>query len=141
VKWRCYVSCADGKKRAVVSSPLVNGILAYTSSAMVEKSEQTQVWIAVVGVAPRDGCELLSVNKGAYINFLTLASSEAEYRAKVAGALGYYCLELLEFEDVRPFSRSDGSSEEIVLIAEELERDNNPQHVRFSTFHTFPRVM
>jgi hypothetical protein len=108
---------------------------------MVEKSEQTQVWIAVVGVAPRDGCELLSVNKGAYINFLTLASSEAEYRAKVAGALGYYCLELLEFEDVRPFSRSDGSSEEIVLIAEELERDNNPQHVRFSTFHTFPRVM
>ena len=108
---------------------------------MGEKSEQTQVWIAVVGVAPREGCELLSVNEGAYINFLTLASSEAEYRAKVAGALGYYCLELLEFEDVRPFSRSDGSSEEIVLIAEELERDNNPQHVRYSTFHTFPRVM
>jgi len=109
-------------------------------TAMGEKSEQTQVWIAVVGVAPREGCELLSVNKGAYINFLTLANSEAEYRAKVSGALGYYCLELLEFEDVRPFSRSDGSSEEIVLIAEELERDNNPQQVRYSTFHTFPRA-
>ena len=67
--------------------------------------------------------------------------SEAEYRAKVAGALGYYRLELLGFEGVRPFSRTDDSSDKIVLIAEELERDNNPQHVRFSTFHTFPRVM
>jgi hypothetical protein len=108
---------------------------------MGEKSEQTQVWIAVVEVAPREGCELLSVSEGAFINFLTLASSEAEYRAKVAGALGYYCLELLEFEDVRPFSLPEGSSEEIALIAEELARDNNPQHVRYSTFHTFPRVM
>ena len=108
---------------------------------MGEKSGRTQVWIAVVGVAPREGCELLSINEGAFINFLTLARSEAEYRAKVAGALEYYRLELLEFEDVRPFSLSDGSSEEIVLIAEELERDNNPQHVRYSTFHIFPRVM
>jgi hypothetical protein len=76
---------------------------------MGEKSEQTQVWIAGVGVVPRDGCELLSANQGAYINFLTLASSEAEYRAKVAGALSYYYLELVEFEDVRHFSPSDGT--------------------------------
>ena len=108
---------------------------------MGETSEQTQVWIAVVGVVPREGCELLSANEGAYINFLTLARSEAEYRAKVSGALSYYGLELEEFEDVRPFSLSDGSSQEIVSIAEELERDNNPQHVRYSTFHIFPRVM
>ena len=108
---------------------------------MGEKTEQTQVWIAVVGVVPREGCELLLANQGAYINFLTLASSEAEYRAKVAGALGYYCLELMEFEDVRPFSLSDNSSEEIISIAEQLARDNNPQHVRYSTFHIFPRVM
>jgi len=104
-------------------------------------SEQTQVWIAVVGVVPRQGCELLSANQGAYINFLTLATNEAEYRAKVAGALSYYCLELVEFENVRPFSLSDGSSQEIVTIAEELARGNNPQHIRYSTFHIFPRVM
>lgn len=65
---------------------------------MGEKFEQTQVWIAVVEVAPREGCELLSVNEGAFINFLTLARSEAEYRAKVASALGYYRLELLELK-------------------------------------------
>jgi len=116
-------------------------LLPYTASAMGDNSEPTQVWIAVVGVVPREGCELLSANQGAYINFLTLASSEAEYRAKVAGALSYYCLELVEFENVRPFSPSDGSSQEIVSIAEELARGNNLQHVRYSTFHIFPRVM
>lgn len=108
---------------------------------MGEESECLKAWIGVVGVTPREGCELLSAHEGAYINFLTLAHNEAEYRAKVAGALGYYRLELLEFEDVRPFSHAEGSSQEITSIAEELERHNNPQHVRYSTFHTFPRVM
>jgi hypothetical protein len=45
----------------------------------------------------------------------------------VAGAFGYYSFELVEFEDVRPFSPSDVSSQEIVSIAEELARGNNPQ--------------
>lgn len=124
-----------------MASPPKQQPLAYTVSAMGEKTEQSQVWIAVVGVVPGEGCELLPANQGAYINFLTLASSEAEYRAKVGAALSDYRLELVEFEDVRPFSRSDGSSQEIVSIAEELERGNNPQHVRYSTFHIFPRVM
>jgi hypothetical protein len=89
----------------------------------------------------RSGCELLSSDEGAYVNFLTLANSEAEYRAKVAGALCHYCFELVEFEDVRPFSTSDNPSQEILSIAEELQRRGNPQHVRYSTFHTFLRVM
>lgn len=121
-----------------IIAPAISGLYCY---AVEDKSEQAQVWIGVVGVVPREGCEVLSAGKGAYINFLTLANSEAEYRAKVAGALGYYHLELLEFEDVRPFSVSDGSSQEIVAIAEELKQNENPQHVRYSTFHTFPRVM
>jgi hypothetical protein len=92
--------------------------------------EDRQVWIGVAGVVPRSGCELLSPDKEAYVNFLTLANSEAEYRAKVTGALWHYRLELLEF-----------SSEEILLVAEQLKRHGNPQHVRYSTFHTFPRAM
>ncbi len=95
----------------------------------------------MAGVIPRAECDLLSHDEGAYINFLTLATGEAEYRAKVAGALNYYGLQLLELLDVRPFSPSDGSSREIMSIAMELERDGNPRHVRYSTFHTFPRVM
>ncbi len=108
---------------------------------MAEASDQAVVWIGVAGVVPREGCELLSAGEGAFINFLTLASSEAEYRAKVVGALVYYRLELLEFEDVRALSQSDRPSEDILAIAAELELNNNPKHVRYATFHIFPRVM
>lgn len=99
------------------------------------------VWIGVVEIVPREGCGLLEPEEGAFVNFLTLAASDSEYRAKVIGALSDYRLELLGFEDVRPFSTSDRWSEEILQIAEELELDQNPQHVRYATFHTFPRRM
>jgi hypothetical protein len=99
------------------------------------------VWIGVVGVVPREGCELLSPDEGAYTNFLTLARGDSEYRAKVIGALFYYQLELLEFENVRPFSWSDTPSEEILAIAVKLEEERNPQHVVYATFNTFPRKM
>jgi hypothetical protein len=99
------------------------------------------VWIGVVGVLPREGCELLSPQTGAFVNFLTLAASEFEYRAKVMGALSSYRLDLLEFQDVRPLSESDAASEEILAIAAELECSRNYEHVRYATFHTFSRVM
>jgi hypothetical protein len=76
------------------------------------KGQDAVVWIGVVGVVPRSGCELLSADEGAYTNFLTLARSDSEYRPKVIGALFDYQLELVEFEDVRPFSVSNYPSEE-----------------------------
>jgi hypothetical protein len=108
---------------------------------MAEVMYHAVVWIGVVGVAPQDGCELLAPNEGAFINFLTLASSDSEYRAKVRGALSHYRLDPLEFEDVRPLSDSDNPSQEILSIAAELEESRNPKHVRYATFHIFPRVM
>ena len=106
----------------------------------MEELAEVKVWIGVVGVIPREGCELLSPDKGAFVNFLTLASSDSEYRAKVTGALSHYRLELLEFEDVRPLSVSDMPSKEILAIAAELEENRNPHHVRYATFNTFPRM-
>jgi hypothetical protein len=108
---------------------------------MAEVTHHTVVWIGVVGVVPREGCELLAPHEGAFINFLTLASSESEYRAKVSGVLSSYRLDPLEFEDVRPLSDSDNPTEEILSIAAELEESKNPKHVRYSTFHIYPRVM
>jgi hypothetical protein len=52
-----------------------------------ERTEPAVVWIGVVGVVPRADCELLSPQTGAFVNFLTLASSESEYRVKVIGSL------------------------------------------------------
>ena len=79
--------------------------------------------------------------RGAFVNLLTLASSDSEYRAKVSGPLSSYRLNPLEFENVRPLSASDSPDEEILSIAAELEEDRNLKHVRYSTFHTYPRVM
>ena len=62
----------------------------YTASAMAEVTYHAVVWIGVVGVVPQEGCELLAPQEGAFINFLTLANSESEYRAKVSGALSAY---------------------------------------------------
>jgi hypothetical protein len=112
-----------------------------TACAMTQVRDQPEVWIGVAGVVPREGCELLSPHEGAFVNFLTLASSDSEYRAKVTGAIFFYLLDLLEFQDVRPLSQSDRPSQEILSIAAELEESRNPKHVRYATFHTFPRVM
>lgn len=102
---------------------------------------QKRVWIAVAGVVPHDGCELLDLDKGAYVNFLTLAADEAEYRSKLEFTLRDYRLDLLELCDVRPFSLSEDPAEEIVAIADELQQEQNPKHVRYASFHTFPRTM
>ncbi len=57
---------------------------------MGSEATDAVVWIGMVGMVPREGCELLSPDEGAYVNFLTLASSDSEYRAKVMGALSHY---------------------------------------------------
>ena len=113
---------------------------SYTA-CMESDAADPVVWIGIVGVVPREACELLSAEEGAYVTFLTLATSDKEYRVKVIRALSYYRLELLEFQDVRRLPESDNTSEEILAIAEELEQNRNPEHVRYGTFHTFPRKM
>jgi hypothetical protein len=60
---------------------------------------------------------------------------------KISRALIYYRLDLVDIEDLRPLLDSDGASEEIMTIAEELRTNGNPKHVRYATFHLFPRVM
>jgi hypothetical protein len=49
--------------------------------------------------------------------------------------------EFVEFEDVRPMSPTDEATEKILSIAAKLEESKDPKHVRYATFHTFPRVM
>src|SRR5258708_15022285 len=107
----------------------------------MEHTEQLEVWMGLLTVIPRVGCTALAGEEGAYVHVLTLAASEPEYRTKVVSAMSYYCLDLLEVRNVTPFSHSTTLSEEIILIAHELETSRNPEHVRFVTFHTFPRTM
>jgi hypothetical protein len=99
------------------------------------------VWIGLASVIPDLGCEMLSPDKGAYIHLLTLANTELEYRTKVFGALSHYKLVLLQLENIRPLQEAESVSEEIAALAKELNKLQNPQHVRYGCFHTFPRLM
>ncbi len=108
---------------------------------MSQSDTNKVVWIALAGVIPKEGCDLISPDQGAYVNLLTLASNEAEYRSKVTHVLNDHNLELLEFCDIRPFSEADDPADDILDIAGELRQQQNPKHVRYATFHMFPRTM
>ena len=110
------------------------------SQVDMEPIEQAEVWDGLLTVAPREECTLLDANQGACVHVLTLAVSETEYRAKVIAAMNHYFLDILQIENVIPFSQLD-ASEELAIIARELQTSKNPKHVRFVTLHTFPRVM
>jgi signal transduction histidine kinase len=97
--------------------------------------------MARIVVAPREECELLEDAEGAYVNVLTLATNEMECRTKVGTAMNDYRIEVVAIEDVFLFSDALNVSAELTTIAEELEESQNLKHVRFSTFHKFPRVM
>jgi hypothetical protein len=68
-------------------------------------------------LAPRQGCELLEADQGAYANVLTLSTNEAECRTKVANAMNHYHFEVVEVEDIFLFSDSSNASEKLTAIA------------------------
>lgn len=92
-------------------------------------------------VAPAAECDLLEAGEGAYVNVLTLATGETECRTKVATAMSHYRLQVVDVEDVFLFSEASNVSNELMAIAEELERSQNLQYVRLVALHKFPRVM
>ena len=103
--------------------------------------DNLEVWIGLANVVPRANCELLGDDKGAYVNFLSLARDAGEFRTKVARACHYYKLDLIELEECQPFAERHferDAAEELCEVADEL---TDPRHVRFGTFHTYPRSM
>lgn len=97
--------------------------------------------MARIVVVPREQCVLLELDKGAYVNVLTLAATEMECRMKITAAMDHYHLDVSDIEDVFPFSESSNPSQQLLALAVELERSGNLRHVRFETLHTFPRIM
>ena len=97
--------------------------------------------MARIVVAPREECELLEDDKGAYVNVLTLATNETECRTKVGAAMHDYHFEVVAVEDVFLFRDAYNVSADLTTIVEELEESQNLKHVRFTTLHKFPRVM
>ncbi len=107
----------------------------------MDQLEKPEVWMARVIVVPREGCDLLDPDKGAYVNVLTLAANGSECRVKIATAMNHNHLEVVGIEGVFLFSDSSDASAELATIAQELKESGNLKHVRFETLHTFPRVI
>ncbi len=99
-----------------------------------------EIWIGLVTIVPMPDCELLTHDKGAFVNILTYASDEEEYRVKVKHAMAYYRLCVTAIEELRCVAEGGLSDEGLIQIAKEL-KEAPPHHVRFGTFHTFPRAM
>jgi hypothetical protein len=139
----CAACSPEGPKErwAVSMAFLDQSLRIYTAFQMADVTYHAAVWIGIVEVMPQEGCELIAPDEGAFINFLALAGSDSEFRAKVSRALSSYRLNPLEFENVRALSGTDNPNQEILSIAAELEDGRNPEHVRYATFHIYPRVM
>ncbi len=97
-----------------------------------------EVWIALVGVKPREGTDLLGENaKGAYVNILAWVSDAKGYRAEIEHALDDYGLSLITIEDMEPLFKRTAKfiiDEELQRLAEEVKKTKN---VRFGAFHTY----
>lgn len=94
-----------------------------------------EVWIALVGVEPLPGNDWFrETARYACAHWLTLATSESMFVAKVKEACEFYRLMLVRIMDCEPLSvrvQRESISEELAKLASEITSE---KHVRFATF-------
>jgi hypothetical protein len=97
-----------------------------------------QLWIGLVEARPLEGCTILQVSKGAFINIVTWAEDEGEFRRKAELVLREENLLVVDVENPEPVqSRRNSTSfdeemENIIFRAE-----NNPNAIICGTFHLY----
>ena len=101
-----------------------------------------EVWIGLVGVVPRPGSKTLGggSSKGAYVNALSYASNEGEYREKVLAALARLELEAFAFEDVESISDRTSKYELDEKLQALVDEVATHKDVRFGAFHNFMKT-
>lgn len=100
---------------------------------------RSEVWIALVGVVPKNGNALLDEKVGgAYVNVLAYASGLEDFQERVKLELDRRDFQIIEIENPEPFRlrvKHYEVAKEIKVIARHVERDKD---IQFATFHTFP---
>jgi hypothetical protein len=103
-----------------------------------ELNHSKEVWIGLVGIRPKQGCDILSNEaKGAYVNILAWVGNYSEYCAEIEKAVSFYSCELTEIEDPEPLTmriKKNSVDNELVRLSEEVRTTGK---VRFGTFHEF----
>ncbi|MGA3050280.1 MAG: hypothetical protein ABSD67_27010 [Terracidiphilus sp.] len=107
----------------------------------MEKSIEKVIWIGMVQVLSLPGSKVLEGVSGAYVNILTWASNPSEFREKAKELMDYLGLKLVGVEDEEPLSERENKGavdDDIAQVA--LEVRDNPQSIRYMTFHTWTEV-
>lgn len=108
-------------------------------------NDHQEVWVGLLVLFACSDCDVIEPQKGAYVNVLTWATSESEYRRKVLPVMKHYGLEVSEINQVEPLTTRLGRpniSEALVReLLEIADRISKPEHVIYGNFYTFPRAM
>jgi hypothetical protein len=95
-----------------------------------------QIWIGLAEVVAVEGCRPLADARGAFVNVVTWANSEAGFHSKVSKMAAELQLQLVDLEDCEPFSKRRAEWEVDETILDMVDRVNEePEVVAFGTFH------
>ena len=103
---------------------------------MAAKSE---VWIGLVGVAPKPGNVLLKNASGAYVNVLAWANNAAKYRSKVRWAVKQVGFKLLSIKEVEPMSKRIVQHHLPVGILRLTAQVKKDRRTSFDVFYTYSK--
>jgi hypothetical protein len=98
----------------------------------------SEPWIGLVGIIPNGDSSLLQPGKGAFVNVVTLATSNEEFAEKVEQCMSSYNAVVVEITECVPYAsriRDWNPDNEIKGLVATL---NQPTQVLLSTLHTYP---
>jgi hypothetical protein len=113
---------------------------AHIMNIRTKHTTDKHLWIGKVEVRPLKGSTTLGDAKGAFVNIVTWAHDDNEYRRNVDLVLGELGLFVLEVENPEPVSVRrkkavlEDEIEEIIARAQQ-----NPNAIIYGTFHTWDR--
>jgi hypothetical protein len=85
---------------------------------------------------PLEGCRLLGKAKGAFVNVMARAKSEAEFRDRVDKALADIGLVLVQIEECEQFAERRARAKVAAqLLTMERTLHRQPNDIVFGTFH------
>ncbi len=101
---------------------------------------KTQVWIGMIEVRPLPDCKLLETDAGAFVNVLTWAANEGQFRKKAEMLMEQLGLQIVGIENPEPLTNREAQGEldkDIADIAAKVRI--NPAAIMYSSFHTWPQ--
>jgi hypothetical protein len=100
------------------------------------KTESESIWIGLVEVSPRQDAEVLRETSGAFVNVVTWALNQAQFREKAKIVMDKLNLQIIGVEGAEPITNHvELENEELKDIASRVK--NNPNAIIYGTFHTW----